>query len=71
MATLTGRELEGARLVVDRRTDAEIAATLFVSTRTLETHLRNIFAKLGVSSRTEAARLVERDDVANAAGDLV
>jgi ATP/maltotriose-dependent transcriptional regulator MalT len=58
--SLSGRELEVVRLVVDRRTNVEIAGELFLSLRTVETHLRNIFRKLGVSSRAEAARAVER-----------
>ena len=58
--SLSGRELEVVRLVVDRRTNTEIAGELFLSLRTVETHLRNIFRKLGVSSRAEAARVVER-----------
>jgi DNA-binding NarL/FixJ family response regulator len=58
--TLTERELELARLVVDRRTNPEIAAALFLSQKTVETHLRNMFRKLGVSSRVELARAVER-----------
>jgi DNA-binding NarL/FixJ family response regulator len=62
--SLTERELEVARLVVDRRTDPEIAAELFLSIKTVETHLRNIFAKLGASSRVEVARIVERDEAA-------
>jgi DNA-binding CsgD family transcriptional regulator len=45
--TLTGRELQVARLVVDRRTNAEIAAALFLSQKTVETHVRNLFHKLG------------------------
>jgi DNA-binding NarL/FixJ family response regulator len=49
-----------AQLVVDRRTNAEIAAELFLSTKTIESHMRNIFVKLGVSSRVELARTVER-----------
>ena len=57
---LTGRELEVARLVVDRRTNLEIAAELFLSIKTVETHMRNIFRKLGVSSRVEVARVLER-----------
>ena len=60
VASLTGRELEVARLVVDRRTNAEIANMLFVSPKTVETHMRNIFRKLDVSSRVEVARAVER-----------
>ena len=59
---LTERELEVARLVVDRRTNPEIAAELFLSVKTIETHLRNVFHKLDVSSRVEVARAVERAD---------
>ena len=58
--TLTERERQVAALVVDRRTNPEIAAELFLSLKTVETHLRNIFRKLDVSSRVELARAVER-----------
>jgi DNA-binding CsgD family transcriptional regulator len=58
--SLTERELEVARLVADRRTNPEIAAALFLSPKTVETHLRNIFRKLGVANRVELARVVER-----------
>jgi DNA-binding CsgD family transcriptional regulator len=58
--TLTQRELEVARLVVDRRTNPEIAAELFLSIKTIESHLRSIFRKLDVTSRYEVARAVER-----------
>jgi ATP/maltotriose-dependent transcriptional regulator MalT len=58
--SLTEREREVARLVVDRRTNPEIAAQLFLSQKTVETHLRNIFNKLGVADRVALARTVER-----------
>ena len=58
--SLTGRELEVAELVLDRRTNREIAEELFLSTKTVETHMRHIFEKLGVSSRVEVARAMER-----------
>jgi DNA-binding NarL/FixJ family response regulator len=60
LAALTERELQVAGLVVDRKTNPEIAAELFLSLKTVETHLRNIFRKLSVSSRVELARAVER-----------
>jgi ATP/maltotriose-dependent transcriptional regulator MalT len=60
VASLTGREMQVARLVVDRRTNPEIADALFLSPKTVETHIRNIFRKLHVSSRVEVARAVER-----------
>jgi ATP/maltotriose-dependent transcriptional regulator MalT len=60
VAALTARELEVARLIVDRRTNAEIASELFLSPKTVETHIRNLFHKLDVSSRVDVARAVER-----------
>ena len=62
VASLTERERQIALLVVDRRTNREIAEALFLSPKTVETHLRNIFRKLDVSSRVEVARAVERAD---------
>jgi len=59
---LTERELQVARLIVDRRTNPEIAAELFLSTKTVESHVRNLFNKLDVSSRIDVARVVERAD---------
>ena len=60
--SLTERELQVARLVVDRKTNAQIAAELFLSQKTVETHLRNSFSKVGVTTRVALARAVERAD---------
>ena len=62
VATLTARELEIARLIVDRKTNGEIASELFLSTKTVETHIRNMFRKLDANSRVEIARAVEKAD---------
>jgi DNA-binding CsgD family transcriptional regulator len=59
---LTGREREIAALIVDRKTNAEIARELFLSKKTVETHIRNMFGKLGASSRVEIARAMEAAD---------
>jgi DNA-binding CsgD family transcriptional regulator len=61
VGALTKREREIADLVTDRRTNKEIAATLFLSEKTVESHLRNIFIKLGAGSRVEVARAIERE----------
>ncbi|MBN2186981.1 MAG: response regulator transcription factor [Dehalococcoidia bacterium] len=51
---LTDRELEVLRLGTQGLANKEIATGLFLGERTIQTHWRNIFNKLGVSSRTEA-----------------
>jgi len=61
VASLTKREHEIAALVTDRMTNKEIAAELFLSEKTVESHLRNIFFKLGASSRVEVARAFEQE----------
>jgi DNA-binding NarL/FixJ family response regulator len=60
--SLTERELQLARLVVDRKTNPQIAAELFLSQKTVETHLHNIFRKMDVASRVALAHAVERAD---------
>ncbi|MGH2559299.1 MAG: LuxR C-terminal-related transcriptional regulator [Thermomicrobiales bacterium] len=52
---LTRRELDVLRLLAEGRADREIAAALFVSPRTVMTHVQHIFAKLGVHNRKAAA----------------
>jgi DNA-binding CsgD family transcriptional regulator/tetratricopeptide (TPR) repeat protein len=55
---LSAREVEIARLVAARKSNKEIGAALDISSRTVSTHLSNIFAKLGVGSRGELTDLV-------------
>lgn len=50
---LTAHELHIARLVATGATSKEVAAQLFLSPRTIDAHLRNIFGKLGIASRRE------------------
>ena len=51
---LTGRQLEVLAAVAEGKTNREIGASLSISAQTVQVHLRNIFAKLGVSNRAEA-----------------
>ena len=53
---LSRRELEVLRLLAGGRTSAEIATELFISTRTAEHHIQNIYTKIGVSNRASATR---------------
>jgi DNA-binding NarL/FixJ family response regulator len=58
--TLTSREVEVMRLVATGRRDKEIAVALSISTQTARVHMKNIYAKLGVSDRTEAMSVAIR-----------
>jgi DNA-binding NarL/FixJ family response regulator len=55
-AGLSARETEVLRLLADGLTDREIAASLQISPRTVETHVSKVLHKLGVRNRAEAAR---------------
>ncbi|MGH3382877.1 MAG: LuxR C-terminal-related transcriptional regulator, partial [Actinoallomurus sp.] len=57
---LTRRELQVAMLIVDGHTNIQIAQKLFLSPRTVETHISHIFAKLGVSSRVAIVSALNR-----------
>jgi non-specific serine/threonine protein kinase len=59
--SLTAREVEVLRLIVAGRSNPGIAEALYISPRTAQTHVQNIFNKLGVNSRTEAVRLAVED----------
>ncbi|WP_437096630.1 LuxR C-terminal-related transcriptional regulator [Streptomyces sp. enrichment culture] len=60
LSRLTPQQLRIARCVAEGATNREVALSLSVSTRTVDYHLRNVFATLGVRSRVELARLVEQ-----------
>jgi len=61
---LTAREVEVLRLLATGLTNQQIAEQLFVSHTTINAHLRNIYAKLGVSSRIAAARFAVENGLA-------
>jgi DNA-binding CsgD family transcriptional regulator len=54
---LTAQERQVARLVAEGLSNRDVAAQLFLSPRTIDFHLRNVFAKTGISSRGELVRL--------------
>jgi DNA-binding NarL/FixJ family response regulator len=57
---LTPREREVLTLLADSRTNPQIAQAMFISAKTVGTHVSNILAKLGVASRGEAAAIAHR-----------
>ncbi len=64
---LTPRELEVLALVAEGLTNRAIGERLFISDKTASVHVSNILAKLGVSSRTEAAAVAHREGLTDLA----
>jgi DNA-binding NarL/FixJ family response regulator len=61
---LSRRELEIAQLVADGASNGETATRLFISERTVESHVASIFNKLGLDSRVQLTRWVASLEVA-------
>ncbi|MBB6170997.1 DNA-binding NarL/FixJ family response regulator [Nocardiopsis mwathae] len=57
LESLSPQQLQIARFVAEGATNREVAAQLFLSPRTVDHHLRNVFTKLGIRSRVELARM--------------
>jgi DNA-binding CsgD family transcriptional regulator len=57
---LTPREHDVLRLLVQGHSDRQIGEALFIGARTVQTHVANLFAKLGVNTRAEAAAVAVR-----------
>lgn len=60
LGELSNREIEVLRLLGEGLTNAEIAARLYISTKTVATHVGNLFAKLQIRNRAEAAAFAHR-----------
>jgi DNA-binding NarL/FixJ family response regulator len=60
---LTPQELQIARLARDGLSNPEIGVRLFLSPRTVEWHLRNVFTKVGIHSRRELSSALPRSDI--------
>jgi DNA-binding CsgD family transcriptional regulator len=60
---LTAREIEILRRVTSGLTNRQLASELGVSTRTIDAHLRSVYAKLGVKSRSAATRYAIEHDL--------
>ena len=65
-ASLTMREREVLQLLAEGRNQADIATKLYISSKTVATHIQRILAKLGVHSRAEAVAFAHRERLTTA-----
>jgi DNA-binding NarL/FixJ family response regulator len=65
-AKLTKREMDVLRLLAEGHEQEEIAHELYISRKTVGTHIEHILRKLGVRSRAQAVALAYRDDLVGA-----
>ena len=65
---LTRREVEVLTLVVEGKSSKEVAEHIFVSKRTVDFHLANIYGKLGVNNRVQAFREATRRNLLGSGG---
>ena len=63
VSDLTRRELEVLKMIASGAFNKEIASTLNISERTVKNHVSNIFKKIGVSDRTQAAVFAIKNDI--------
>ena len=63
VSDLTRRELEVLKMIASGSFNKEIASTLNISERTVKNHVSNIFKKIGVSDRTQAAVFAIKNDI--------
>jgi DNA-binding CsgD family transcriptional regulator len=68
---LSERELDILRLVATGASNKDIAQKLFISTNTVKVHIRNIFTKIGVTSRTEAAMYAVQNGIVTTAASQI
>jgi DNA-binding NarL/FixJ family response regulator len=62
---LSPQELQVARIAGRGQNNLEVAAALFVSRKTVEAHLTRVYRKLGIRSRTELARILLANGIAD------
>ncbi|MHB8176819.1 MAG: LuxR C-terminal-related transcriptional regulator, partial [Thermoleophilia bacterium] len=64
LGDLSERELEVLRLVAEGKSNSQISEELYITVNTVRFHLANVYQKLGVGNRTEAAKYYLRQDLA-------